>query len=590
MTGTRDRDGERDEIIRLAKELLLGPREQDETIQSAPADTYLTGILWPTGAPLGSMEDEENDGAPVNDDGETDAGIPGYRTVRPCSVGLTFAAAADAAIVVSLAATARYVPEEREAPEGRRTQRHWRRVPLGYSYEMPAGEAGAWSTQEFRDADGARVSDPEVRLHIRRRIDGDRQVVTATLVNEAVERDDRLRDECCLFQTGLEVRAVDRGGAGAIRPRPAVLSASDDEDVRSAALLYRDVVEYAVGHGVAAEWKSAPATGVDHVATTWLPSAKVKGTSAAAHTMLAGFLKDRPKALDASWLAREDDREEITRALGTFVAVYGRWIDETLEEGREGIPTGMRDAADLNLERCRTACRRMREGVAVLEQDDSAWQAFALANAAMDRQARYKAKRERRGPLTWRPFQLAYMVLVVPGLVRAQTQGPQLSGPALVPNRRRQDGSLPRPDSVPDLPAAACGRWPSPARRRGRADALHAAAAHRAAVPARRVADLRLRRDPPRTGGPRRGADLPRPLRRGRGHAEPGGRSAGGAPGRAPGPSAALDPPPAVGLSGVRARTSGDVVRRGGRRVRHRNPLPEAWVRNGREINPGAHG
>ena len=418
MTGTRDRDGERDEIIRLAKELLLGPREQDETIQSAPADTYLTGILWPTGAPLGSMEDEENDGAPVNDDGETDAGIPGYRTVRPCSVGLTFAAAADAAIVVSLAATARYVPEEREAPEGRRTQRHWRRVPLGYSYEMPAGEAGAWSTQEFRDADGARVSDPEVRLHIRRRIDGDRQVVTATLVNEAVERDDRLRDECCLFQTGLEVRAVDRGGAGAIRPRPAVLSASDDEDVRSAALLYRDVVEYAVGHGVAAEWKSAPATGVDHVATTWLPSAKVKGTSAAAHTMLAGFLKDRPKALDASWLAREDDREEITRALGTFVAVYGRWIDETLEEGREGIPTGMRDAADLNLERCRTACRRMREGVAVLEQDDSAWQAFALANAAMDRQARYKAKRERRGPLTWRPFQLAYMVLVVPGLVR----------------------------------------------------------------------------------------------------------------------------------------------------------------------------
>ena len=73
MTGTRDRDGERDEIIRLAKELLLGPREQDETIQSAPADTYLTGILWPAGKLLGPMEDEENDGAPVNDDRETDA-------------------------------------------------------------------------------------------------------------------------------------------------------------------------------------------------------------------------------------------------------------------------------------------------------------------------------------------------------------------------------------------------------------------------------------------------------------------------------------------------------------------------------------
>ena len=419
MTGAHDR-GERDEIIRLAKELLLGPREQDETIRSAPADTYLTGILWPAGEPLGSMEDEENDGAPVNEDGETDAGVPGYRTVRPCSVGLTFAADADATVVFSLAATARYVPEEREAPEGRRPERHWRRVPLGYSYEMPPGGAGTWSTREFRDAEGARVCDPEVRVHIRRRIDGDRQVVTATLVNEAVERDDRLRDECCLYQTGLDVRAVDRGGAGAIRPRPAVLSTSDDEDARSAALLYRDVVEYAVGHGVAAEWKSASETGVDHVATAWLPSAKVKGTSEAPHRMLAGFLEDRPRALDASWLAREDDREEITRALEAFVAVYGRWIDETLEGGRAEIPTEMRDAADLNLKRCRTACRRMREGVAVLEQDDSAWQAFALANAAMDRQARYEVKRKRKGPLTWRPFQLAYMLLVVPGLVRPE--------------------------------------------------------------------------------------------------------------------------------------------------------------------------
>ena len=418
MTDVGDQGGERDEIIRLARELLLGPREGDETIPSAPADTYLTGILWPAGAPLGSMEDEENEGAPTNEDGETDAGVPGYRTVRPCSVGLTFAADADAPIVVSLAETARYVPEEREAPEGRRPARHWRRVPLGYSYEMAAGGAGTWSTQEFRDADGAQVCDGEVRLHIRRRIDGDRQVVTVTLINEAVESDDRLRDECCLFQTGLEVRALDREGAGAIRARPLAPSAPADEDVQSAALLYRDVVEYAVGHGVAVEWKSSPAAGVDRVATTWLPSAKVKGTSAVAHTMLAEFLNNHPEALDAAWLARMDRREEITRALDAFVAVYGRWIDETLEGGREGIPGEMRDTADLNLERCRTAFRRMREGVAVLEQDDTAWRAFALANAAMDRQARYGAKGERRGPLTWRPFQLAYMLLVAPGLVR----------------------------------------------------------------------------------------------------------------------------------------------------------------------------
>ena len=422
MTGEDGHGCERKEIIRLVRELLLGPREEDETIASAPADTYLTGILWPAGAPLDSIEDEENDGAPANEDGETDAGVPGYRTIRPCSIGLTFAADAAAAVVVSSDATARYVPEEREARKGGRPERHWRRMPLGYSYELQAGGAGAWSTQEFRGADGALVHDPEVRLHIKRRIDGDRQVLTATLVNEAVERDDRLRDECCLFQAGLEIRALDGGGAGAIRPRRTVPTVAADEDAQSAALLYRDVVEYAVGHGVAAEWKASPVSGVDCVATTWLPSIGVKGTSAEAHTMLREFLDGRPNALEASWLARMDDREEIMRALRAFVAVYGRWIEETLEEGRDGIPAEVGEAADLNLERCRTAFRRMGQGVAVLEEDDSAWRAFALANAAMDRQARYGAKGDRSGPLTWRPFQLAYMLLVVPGLVRPKRE------------------------------------------------------------------------------------------------------------------------------------------------------------------------
>ena len=418
MNPKPDHMGERAEIIGLVRALLLGPLADDETIPSAPADTYLTGILWPEGAPLGSIEDEPQDGSPTNEDGETDAGVPGYRTIRPCSIGLTFCADDAAAVVVSLATTARYVRVEQETSEGGRLERHWRREPLNYRYEVPAGGSGAWRTHCFLKPDGTPVDDPEVGLHIRRRVVGVRQVVTTTLINEAVESEGRLRDECCLFQTGLEVRAVDGEGAGAIRPRPAVSSAAADEDTRSAELLYRDVVEYAVGHGVAAEWKPSPAMRVDRVATTWLPAANVKGMSAVAHPMLAGFLDEHPDALGASWLARMDARREVTGVLRTFVGEYRRWIDATLEARLLEIPEDMGEAAKRNLARCREACGRMDDGVAALEQGEDAWQAFALANAAMDRQARYEAKGERRGPLTWRPFQLAYMLLVVRGLVQ----------------------------------------------------------------------------------------------------------------------------------------------------------------------------
>ena len=419
MSPLPDHLHERSEIIRLSKAVLLGPLADDETIPSPPVDTYLTGILWPEGAPLATIEDDRQGGAFANEDGETDAGVPGYRTVRPCSIGLTFSADLDAAIVVSLATTARYLPVEQEASGGGGPVRHWRRVPLNYSYKIPpAGGLESPRTHEFLRSDGTEIDDPDICLHIRRRVEGDRQDVTVTLINTAAECDDRSRDELCLFQAGLEVRAVTTAGDGAIRRRREVLSAAADEDTQSAALLYRDVAEYAVGHGVSADWDPSPAVRVTRIATTWLPAATVKGVSAAAHPMLEGFFAAHPEALRASWLARPDAHGEVTTVLRTFVGEYSRWISDTLDAGLADVPHGMREAAGRNLARCRDACRRMEEGVATLEQRDDAWQAFVLANAAMDRQARYDAKGSGKGPLTWRPFQLAYMLLVLTGLVR----------------------------------------------------------------------------------------------------------------------------------------------------------------------------
>ena len=411
-------NSERNEIIRLTKGLLLGPLTDDETIASPPADTYLTGVLWPEGEPLDSIDDDQNDGAPANEDSEADSGVPGYRTVRPCSIGLTFSADVDATISVSLGATARYVSVKHESSDNGVPERHWRRVQLNYSYKIPVGGPGAWSTHEFLDSDGFEVCDPELCLHIKRRINGGLQTFTVTMINRATEAEDRDRNETCLFQTGLEVRANNFRREGAIRPRPQVHSATADEDSRSAALLYRDVVEYAVGHGVAAEWEHSPKMSVNRVATSWLPIASVKGMSAAAHPLLKGLYSDEPKALRASWLARFGARGEVTAILSKFVGQYGRWISEVLEARLTEIPEEMREAADRNLSCCRAAFRRMQEGLATLEGNDTAWRAFVLANAAMDRQAQFAAKGQGKGPLTWRPFQLAYMLLVLTGLVR----------------------------------------------------------------------------------------------------------------------------------------------------------------------------
>ncbi|SHF84959.1 Helicase conserved C-terminal domain-containing protein [Loktanella atrilutea] len=405
-------------LLEIARALLLGPLAADEEIPSAPVDTYVTGILWPEGETLDATEDDQDEGSPSDADGERDQGVPGYRAVRPCSLGLTFAVDDGTTVRVSTAETARYTAVEREAcTQGGKPRRMWTRRQLGYQYEIVPGPARTWKVQDFIAPDGQQVSDPSVRLHIRRRIADGRQILTVTLINKAQPTEDRLRDELCLLQSGLKVNAVTPAGQGAIRPRPTPSFAGADEDAQSAALLYRNVLEYAVGHGIAVAWEPTPEQRVASINTTWMPTSVVKGTSASGHPSLVSFLAVNPQSLSAEWLARAGARDEILKVLGGFADVYEAWIWSDLTPRAGDFEGELGTAAGRNLGRCSDALRRIRAGIATLVRDDNAWTAFTLANAAMDRQSRFGAKGDRAGPLTWRPFQLAYFLMVVPGLV-----------------------------------------------------------------------------------------------------------------------------------------------------------------------------
>lgn len=412
-----EQKGERSAILATVRSLLLGPISDTEELASPPLDTYLTGILWPEGEGLAPIEDEDGEGAAAGEDGEADEGIPGYRAVRPCSMGLTLAADRTATLLVSTGQTARYVATEQEAvEEGGPRRRAWVRHVLGYSFTLAPGAAGSWDVQAFADSEGQETRDPELRVNVRRRLDGEQQVITVTLINAAREADDRFRDELCLFQA--EVIVSSEEGSRSIRPRAMPAPLGIDDDTRSTALLYRNVVEFGVGHGVSAEWSDVEGGRAASVQTAWMPTASVKGMSANGHPMLDPFKADHPRALDAAWLAREDARDEVTEALERFVDVYGDWIGQELGSRVDQFDGELGIAAARNHRLCSSALERMRLGVKVLTSDDGAWQAFALANAAMDRQSNYPVKADRRGPLRWRPFQLAYMLLVIPGLSR----------------------------------------------------------------------------------------------------------------------------------------------------------------------------
>lgn len=452
----------RSRLIRQCSNMLLGPMEPDEKIGAAPSDTYLTGILWPRGTQIGAEEDE-GDAGPVGDrDDEAEAAVPGYRAIRPCSIGLTFSVDAGTRLRVSLGRTARYHPvecplpppdaapettsseetsvatatvpadagpaeaagdesTEQAAGDGEQssfTDRHWVRDEIGYWIEIPAvQEKGSRSECQWQSAAGP-VSDPDITLHIRQRISGSLQVVTLTLINSAPEPPQNSpKDTASLFQTEIVVEASDESGrVRHIRPRQLPESAGGDEDAEMSALLYRDIREFAIGHGVAAMWSDPVEGAVDQIRTTWLPVMSVKDTSASGHAFLQDFLNGSPEALAAKWLSRPEARDEIVMSLRKFTDCYTRWIETVLGEQVGAIPAGLRKAADLNLARCGEARNRMLAGIAVIARGGPAWTAFVLANEAMDRQSRFSAKGEKAGALVWRPFQLAYLLMVLPGL------------------------------------------------------------------------------------------------------------------------------------------------------------------------------
>jgi hypothetical protein len=125
-------------------------------------------------------------------------------------------------------------------------------------------------------------------------------------------------------------------------------------------------------------------------------------------------------ATDASGVVRE--------RLKQLADGYATWIQERRAE-IDGLPEHLRKTAERNIEACERAVARMRAGIAVLESDEPARRAFALANRAMAAQmARSRWLREGKpegGPdenaPAWRPFQVAFLLLCLPGIVESSS-------------------------------------------------------------------------------------------------------------------------------------------------------------------------
>ncbi|MEU4174062.1 DISARM system helicase DrmA [Streptomyces sp. NPDC026589] len=453
---------------------LLGPwdgeAEQLPQHSAGPRDRYLVGMLGPRpgddtrkriardAAQQGGME-PGGDGE--GDDGELPERLTPQAAGRiwASSMGMSFVVPASVGTLTLTASWGRYAlahargqnedeseDEHRQAPTRRRTGRVWGREQVTHTRDIDVTQPGNHAVDPLEgELDNGIVLDVKVRERAGAPGTEDLRVVEVSLVNLLEELTEH-RDTAWLFQAGLTATAFSDDTVAVFLPVDDPLTAglgagaaAEDVEERRLRLLYRDSLRHAVGRNVAV--RASVRRGerrAYRIETTWLPEYDVRDTTAPDITA-----EDRLTGLELSMdalaaLAVPHRRAELTAALAPLAEGYRGWLDEQRATAAS-LPEDLRQAALTAIGQAEDICRRIGAGIDRLRSDgtlgDTALEAFRFANRTMALQRRNTAIAAERarlgteddpasyaavhtavygkgaGGASWRPFQLAFVLL-----------------------------------------------------------------------------------------------------------------------------------------------------------------------------------
>ena len=372
-----------------------------------PSNWYLTGFLVPSGAePANSGdadEDDDLDETPVRA-GLAEESAEERRAAKrgffPSSMGLSFLVAGDVDTLTALVRWGDYELGEAEAAgeDGEPTP-VWERRAEERSMTVSVASS---RDQTVPDSRGL-VLHVESRPAPAEAIEGipaGTRSVSLFLVNR---RGPDPEHADCAYAFQVEIDVLSRRP---FVPRPDPRGAGGkDWDDRVADLHYADRPEYAVGHGVSADWSLDPDGACRRLRTAWVPRAEVERTE-------TSDIPDAELSMEA--LGALVDGRQAETALRPLVAEYRTWIDAR----RAGLPGGDRGGTARELlRRAGIAADRMERGLALLAADEAVLDAFRVANRAVAAALRRRLTEAfvDGGP-RWRAFQLAFILLNLPGL------------------------------------------------------------------------------------------------------------------------------------------------------------------------------
>ncbi len=393
----------RENLAEILRQQMIGPIwGEDEVLnfRDQPDSIYMLGRIAPVKlgdsslsqdesgidpvaegeVPTGNASDVDPDAQGEDASSDEDRPIKGG-TMVPTVMGLRVQVSESTPSVTVRAEWATYEHTKNEVETGKdgSVRYDWKRTPHAASALITFSDIVAGETKTYLLKDTVNLSvdvydDPEKN----------RKLVEIALYNDT-ESGERIKTKDWLYQTKLTLEAgEDAAFLPVVDPlEPTHLQGLNNEE-QQLLLQYRDKLEYAVGRTCSVGWsEDVEVRRARRVWTEWMPVAETPQTAA---RVIEGAQLDMVK-LEA--LASEAVISGDTAALEASVRPIAREYEEWLEGQEEEaltLPSHLRIAATLSLEKARLVLGNLNEGIdyLVAQSDDKrALKSFAFMNRSM---------------------------------------------------------------------------------------------------------------------------------------------------------------------------------------------------------------
>ena len=418
----------RQQMINALKTDLMGPQEPEEILDENPMFAYLVGMLYPQsataveGVDIGEQEveadiayeDGEDYTAGEEDDNEP---ISATRFKQQSSIGISFYLANTVETINLDLTWGDYIKST-----DKKANKEGKEVSVAIYKRLPMQSTVVVNFSEFdRFKEYALEEDSNVKVHVARiGLKGGYSLVTAYVINKRPTAENSV--ESIMFQVKLSAYAPDHANVFLAEHICRKVLAEDEFYFEQRPILGR-------GRGCAATWEKPIDGASNRISSDFIPQYEFPGVSAVLKGFDSAFLSMR-------FLGMKAKKEEIIGRLNTLANAYADWVEDQLRKDKKmQDPAFAEKIGNSVISKCETALSRIREGINLLNEDKTSFEAFCFMNRAMILQrnimnysrkhgagieckfADFVDPRKPENEFGWRPFQIAFILMNLSAMV-----------------------------------------------------------------------------------------------------------------------------------------------------------------------------